>query len=145
VLDEWCLPEDDRLPSEESGTCGLHRGAPDLWNAPGLASVVRLRAWSASVLGSRLLETAGRLDDPLERPQKAELESYMSIKGQIMHNNSIYTNTPGIRSLLLHYILSASMNKYYKLTTASFDVDCSSRTGDFCLARLPAFIAGGGT
>lgn len=90
--------------SEESTICGLHRGAPDLWNAPGLASVVRLRDWSASVLGSRLLETAGRLEDPLDRPKKVELENI-----------------------------------------ASLEVDCSCPIGDFCLARLPAFIAGGGT
>jgi hypothetical protein len=73
--------------SEESACCGLHRGA-DRWNAPpGLASVVRLRAcWSlsASVLGSRLLETAGRLEDPLDRPKNVELEYYTSFKGQVL-------------------------------------------------------------
>ena len=105
ALDDWCLPEDDRpLVSDESPTCGLHRGADDRWNAPGLASVVRLRVCSASVLGSRLLETAGRLEDPLDRPSKVELENI-----------------------------------------ASFEVDWSCLIGDFCLARLPAFIAGGGT
>lgn len=113
MLDEWCLPEDDRLPSEESGICELHRGAPDLWNAPGLASVVRLRVWSASVLGSRLLETAGRLEDPLERPKKVELENYMSIKGQIIHSNSMYRTRRG--SFPCYYTIvpaSKDMNKY---------------------------------
>lgn len=94
ALDDWCLPEDDRpLVSDESPTCGLHRGADDRWNAPGLASVVRLRVCSASVLGSRLLETAGRLEDPLDRPNKVELENYTSFKGQVLQASFMYVCT----------------------------------------------------
>lgn len=116
MLDEWCLPEDERLPSEKSGIRWLHRGAPDLWNAPGLASVVRLRVWSASVLGSRLLETAGRLEDPLERPKKVELENYMSIKGQIIHSNSMYRSAPWVLSLLLHNHTSIKRHEQILIT-----------------------------
>lgn len=66
---------------------------------------MRLRDGSASLLcSSRLLETTGRLKDPLDRPNIVELE-----------------------------------NK------ASFEVDMSGLTGDFCFDKLPAFIPVGGT
>ena len=50
-----------------------------LGKVPGLASVVRLRDISASLLAitSRLLETAARLVDPLDRPKKVELDNYI--------------------------------------------------------------------
>ena len=129
--------EEECSPGPACG-CGLHR-----WNVPpGLASVVRLRACccslSASMLGSRLLETAGRLEDPLDRPMNVELENYtIYCKCQVLQTDPFY----------YVYVLKTlhTNNDSWRLTIASFEVDWSCLIGDFCLARLPAVIPGGGT
>lgn len=66
------LPDDESLGSEYSSVCEVLRGGAFLWKVPGLVSGVRLCV-SASPVGTRLLETAGRLKDPLDRPKKVEL------------------------------------------------------------------------
>ena len=61
------LPDDESLSlgSAYSSICEVLRGGAFLWKVPGLASGVRLRI-SASPVGTRLLETAGHLKDPLD-------------------------------------------------------------------------------
>ena len=61
------LADDESLSlgSAYSSICEVLRGGAFLWKVPGLASGVRLRI-SASPVGTRLLETAGRLKDPLD-------------------------------------------------------------------------------
>lgn len=51
---------------------------------------MRLRDGSASLLcSSWLLETTGRLKDPLDRPNIVELENYKSIEDHISHRKKI--------------------------------------------------------
>lgn len=74
------LPDDESLGSEYSKVCEVLRGRAFLWKVPGLVSGVRLCV-SASPVGTLLLETAGRLKDPLDRPKKVELGNYKSFEG----------------------------------------------------------------
>ena len=61
------LPDDESLSlgSAYSSICEVLCGGAFLWKVPGLASALRL-CISASPVGIRLLETAGRLKDPLD-------------------------------------------------------------------------------
>jgi len=66
--------------SKYSRVCELLCGGTFLWKAPRLPSGVRLCS-KASLVGTRLLGTAGRLNDPLDRPKIAELANYKSFEG----------------------------------------------------------------
>ena len=73
LLDAACLGSEE--PPNGEVLCPLEI----LFTVPGLASVVRERAGSDSlptVNASRLPETAPRLNDPLDRPKKVELDNY---------------------------------------------------------------------
>ena len=74
---EACLPDDVCLVSDDPPTGELLWPLETLYAAPGLASVVRDR-WGSDSLpanASRLLETAARRDDPLERANILELDN----------------------------------------------------------------------
>ena len=78
---EAFLPEDVRCSDDTTGEllCPLEI----LRRVPGLASVVfrRERSPSPLITASRLLETAGRLDDPLDR-KKLALDNCMNPRTQ---------------------------------------------------------------
>lgn len=79
---EVFLIEATRFWSEDTTGELLFAALEIFCSAPGLTSVVRTREGSDSVpniIGSRLLETAGRLEDPLDR-RKLELDNCMSQK-----------------------------------------------------------------
>ena len=74
-------------------------------SAPGLASVVRTREGSESlpaITGSRLLETAGRLEDPLDRIKlelnnctaKSNISDNKKMKKRRRNKHLIFTITP---------------------------------------------------
>ena len=74
-----------RLVSEDPPTGELLWPLEILYAAPGLASAVRDRRRSDSLptSASRLLETAARLDDPLER---ANILEFDNCNGQAAYN-----------------------------------------------------------
>lgn len=93
---DGCLPEVVRLGSADA-TGELLWGPENLRKFPGLASVARVRDCSPSLpaITSRLLETAARLADPLERPKKVKLDNYMQISFKVrsMRNNEVLSQS----------------------------------------------------
>lgn len=90
MLDEVFRAEEERLGSEEP-TGELLCALMTLRKPPGLASVVRAREGSTSLPtnASRLLETAARLKEPLDRPRNVELDNCMAKHEVQIHKDDV--------------------------------------------------------